>query len=419
MITFTLILISLLSSNGTFGCIMPQSGQQYRIIIAGVVIPTASQYNRFILNTDLVKNVNLRNVDDHSGAQRWLLNKMCDPVTGSEYWHIASVAKNDKLLSIADNNINVELIEKDTIDSSKQRWRIVSYSENDDQWCQIERVEDGGRQYMCVPESGQRVTTCHGAETKPMPRRWFFQSLDFPVTCDDTIAPVLSGVPPHIEVNCDSIPSSDTPICIDNLNECVDPELSETRYDGTDCEHSYILDRVWTCTDSCGNKSPPQTQTIRVEDTTPPVLNGVPANIEVNCDEIPAPGTPICIDKCDDDIDAILSENRYDGNCKNSYILDRTWTCTDSCGNKSPPQTQTITVVDTTPPVLNGVPANIEVNCDEIPAPATPICTDNCDDDIDAILSSENKEDGICEHSYILHRAWICIDSCGNKSPPQ
>ena len=45
-------------------------------------------------------------------------------------------------------------------------------------------------------------------------------------------------------------------------------------------------------------------------------------------------------------------EVRIDGNCPHNYTLVRTWTATDRCGNNSS-ESQTITVQDTTPPVVS------------------------------------------------------------------
>ena len=62
-------------------------------------------------------------------------------------------------------------------------------------------------------------------------------------------------------------------------------------------------------------------------------------------------------DNCDDDVPVAYSEKRTDGTCPDRYTLVRTWTATDDCGN-SASVSQTITVVDTTAPVLSGDPAD-------------------------------------------------------------
>src|SRR5204863_955842 len=57
------------------------------------------------------------------------------------------------------------------------------------------------------------------------------------------------------------------------------------------------------------------------------------------------------------------SESTTAGPCAGSYVLHRTWTATDNCGNATTSATQDITVSDTTGPVLAGVPANTSADC--------------------------------------------------------
>ena len=59
----------------------------------------------------------------------------------------------------------------------------------------------------------------------------------------------------------------------------------------------------------------------------------------VECDNVPAMEGPESIsatDNCAGDLD--ISEGveiRYDGDCPQSYVLDRRWTVIDACGNSS------------------------------------------------------------------------------------
>ncbi|WP_157492010.1 HYR domain-containing protein, partial [Mangrovimonas sp. ST2L15] len=101
---------------------------------------------------------------------------------------------------------------------------------------------------------------------------------------------------------------------------------------------------------------------IIVEDNTPPVLVGVPADVTVECDAIPAPAVVTATDNCDTTLTVSYSETTNTVNDGVGTIV-REWSVTDNDGNTTT-QTQTITVEDNTPPVLVGVPADVTVECD-------------------------------------------------------
>ncbi|RME49934.1 MAG: gliding motility-associated C-terminal domain-containing protein, partial [Caldilineae bacterium] len=232
------------------------------------------------------------------------------------------------------------------------------------------------------------------------------------ITVQDTEAPVLAGVPADVTVECDAVPVPATPTATDNCDADVEITFAEVRTDG-DCPDSYTLTRTWTATDNCGNSSS-LTQTITVQDTEAPVLAGVPSDITVQCDAVPAPASPTATDNCDADVEITFTEERTDGACPDSYTLTRTWTATDNCGNQTT-QSQVITVQDTEAPVLAGVPADVTVQCDAVPAPASPTATDNCDTDVE-IAFTEERTDGACPDSYTLTRTWTATDNCGNQT---
>ena len=55
---------------------------------------------------------------------------------------------------------------------------------------------------------------------------------------------------------------------VDNCDPAPVVTFSEVKID-CPCPGTYTLERTWTATDRCGNSSV-ETQTIEVEDTTPP-----------------------------------------------------------------------------------------------------------------------------------------------------
>ena len=72
-------------------------------------------------------------------------------------------------------------------------------------------------------------------------------------------------------------------------------------------------------------------------------------------------------------------------------------------------------MVDTTAPVLAGVPADATVECDSVPVKASPTASDDCDDN-PYIAYVEVRKDGNCPNNYTLTRTWTATDDCGNAS---
>jgi hypothetical protein len=233
------------------------------------------------------------------------------------------------------------------------------------------------------------------------------------INVQDTTPPVMSGLPQTpITVECSAVPNPATPTATDNCDTNVDITFNESRTNGP-CLDTYTLTRTWTATDNCGNTQQ-FVQTINVQDTTPPVMSGLPQTpITVECSAVPPAATPTATDNCDTNVDIVYGEVRTNGPCLDTYTLTRTWTATDNCGNTQQ-FVQTINVQDTTPPVMSGLPQTpITVECDAVPSAATPTATDNCDTNVD-IAYNESRTNGNCASNYTLTRTWTATDNCGN-----
>jgi len=134
-----------------------------------------------------------------------------------------------------------------------------------------------------------------------------------------------------------------------------------------------------TVTDSGGVSSETAQASITVTDPTPPTI-ACPADITVECDQSTAPastGIASATDICDPAPSVSHSDSVAPGACLAESVITRTWTANDACGN-SAACSQTITVVDTTAPVIScNAPATISPN--DVPISFTASAVDNCD----------------------------------------
>lgn len=119
----------------------------------------------------------------------------------------------------------------------------------------------------------------------------------------------------------------------------------------------------------------------------------------------------------------VLTADTVFGTCVNEYVITRTWTVTDDCGN-SASDFQVVTVEDNTFPTITGIlPTDITVACDLIPAPPIPgtdiVGADNCGlQAFDyAVASTQGSDTDLCSfYNYTLTRTWTAIDMCGNTT---
>ncbi len=253
-------------------------------------------------------------------------------------------------------------------------------------------------------------------------RTWTFtdecdnvSSVSRTITVEDTEAPVAPEAPAPIAVQCaDDVPTATELTATDNCSGTITGVPTDVRTDG-DCPNSFMVTRTWTFTDECDNSST-VSQTITVEDTEAPVAPEAPAPIAVQCaDDVPAAAELTATDNCSGTITGIPTDVRTDGDCPNSFVITRTWTFTDECGNESSVNT-TIGVSDTEAPVAPEAPAPIAVQCaDDVPAAAELTATDNCSGTITGI-PTDVRTDGDCPNSFVVTRTWTFTDECNNVS---
>lgn len=163
-----------------------------------------------------------------------------------------------------------------------------------------------------------------------------------------------------------------------------------------------VITRVYEVTDICGYVKT-CVQTITVHDEEAPVLEGVPADITVACDDVPpAPIVGVELtarDNCDDLIPA-FEEEIIPGECENTYTIERSWYVEDVCGN-SDFATQTIIVTDCRPNV-------------EISLTPNPVCLGG-DVTFDADIQN-NYTDPVYRWQVLWNNTWV--DMPGGTTVP-
>ncbi|NND51254.1 MAG: hypothetical protein HKN54_02535, partial [Flavobacteriaceae bacterium] len=128
---------------------------------------------------------------------------------------------------------------------------------------------------------------------------------------------------------------------------------------GTLCPDGLTVQRTYTLFDDLNNNQildqgeefETCLQNFRIQDTTAPVPPAAPADLNLQCaSDVPPPVDLTATDNCDGDITVSPTANITPGACINDFVMVRTWTFTDECGNTSS-VSQTITVNDDTAPV--------------------------------------------------------------------
>jgi len=182
-----------------------------------------------------------------------------------------------------------------------------------------------------------------------------------------------------------------------------------------DAECDEYAQFIFEAIDECG-RILSQLITVERNDVTPPSIVDGPADMTVECGNVPAMEGAEAIsatDNCPGDLDITDGEEiRYDGACPQTYILERRWTVTDICGNASV-HVQVVQVQDTTAPELT-IPADYTAECSDALVFDAASASDNCSEftleEVEAVL------EGDCTGNYTITRTFTATDACGNAS---
>src|SRR5207249_480104 len=228
------------------------------------------------------------------------------------------------------------------------------------------------------------------------------------ITVHDTQAPEISTLPGPSTIECPASPSFTTP----TASDACDPNPSLTFSDSTtagSCPQDYSVTRTWTATDHCNNSST-ASQTITVHDTTAPEISTLPRPSTIECPATPSFTTPTASDACDPSPTLTFADSTTAGSCPQDYSVTRTWTATDACHNSST-ASQSITVHDTTAPVISGVGSPETIECPATPSFSSPTASDACDASL-RFTFADSTTAVCCPQDYSVTRRWIATDHC-------
>ncbi len=246
-------------------------------------------------------------------------------------------------------------------------------------------------------------------------------TLHFTVIISDQLAPTIVGVPVDATAECGQVPPVPNVTATDNCDQAPVLMFSETT-NSSGCD--YTLTRTWTATDDCGNQSIAQ-QILTVTDNAPPVMFATHAffgeikhgdTLYADCSQIPSLDSIgfSAYDLCGATT-TNFTENVVQGNCSADGFTELRycgWTATDACGNTDTLHF-TVIISDQLAPTIVGGPADITVECGQVPPVPNVTATDNCDP-APVLVFSETTTGSGCD--YTLTRTWTATDDCGNTA---
>ena len=186
-----------------------------------------------------------------------------------------------------------------------------------------------------------------------------------------------------------------------------------------------IISRTYQISDISGNIST-CVQTINVNDTQAPTWTTPAGNLNrtVQCSDAAGLSAaqalaPVAADNCDLTLSPVKTAGSFvAGACPQAGTYTNTWTVSDDCGNAvAAVYTQVITVIDNTPPVVSGCPADISANNDAATCSAVvnwtaPTFTDNCSSPV--VVASHNPGDTFPAGTTLV--TYTATDNCGNST---
>jgi large repetitive protein len=228
------------------------------------------------------------------------------------------------------------------------------------------------------------------------------------ITVEDGDAPEFATTSSVVSVNCGSVIDITAPDVSDACSNVTVTFADTPSEEG--CLGSFV--RTYTATDGCNNTATFQ-QLVLIVDQQAPTFDAFPEDITVSCDQIPSEfDAEIAFSDNCGTVNVSYNETIAEEFCANSYVLERTWTLTDECGQQTS-RTWTLFVVDEEGPQLIGVPEDGTLACGEAVPDAIVVGVDNCSGVVMVSLSAITTE---TPDGTVLVRTWTAMDDCGNST---
>ena len=261
-----------------------------------------------------------------------------------------------------------------------------------------------------IRDSGEntvlKTTTCSQTYT--------IERLDFtmPANQGSTVACaalIVAPTVPAVTDNCGTTLTASAPVI--STSPTCEGDVTYT-YTYTDCEGN-THDWVYTYT---------------IDDNIAPT-GTAPGNLTFQCiAEVPVANITSVTDEADNCSGSVVvtvadANNGGTGCSGNPYVITRTYTLTDCAGNVTN-LVQTITVQDTTAPIITSAVGSLDVTleCSDAAAisaalASVPVATDNCTSSLQIHLITDTTTiSTLCANTYIRTRVWNFTDGCSNLS---
>jgi len=226
------------------------------------------------------------------------------------------------------------------------------------------------------------------------------------ITVVDTTAPNITCNPSKT-VECTDPWAFDPPTASDGCGTATITVAGTVTNAG--CGNTFTATRTWRATDACGNQTI-CSQIVTIVDTRPPTINCVSGKT-VECGSPWSFDLPTATDTCGTNSIAVAN-TITNGGCGRTFTAMRTWRATDACGNQAT-CSQTVSVVDTTPPVIACVAAKT-VQCGSGWSFDAPAATDVCGTAGITVVSTLTNAG--CGNTFTATRTWRATDECGNQA---